>query len=245
MVQHTLEEGHKDQSVLSHYPFHSPIWLRVVGHLSLPSTTPRIIPSVLPLRAPQHGVTSLIILKSVKKRRSPTSWPCWTGPVSIMVNYRLTKITLHTELSTSHRDRRAPKKLYKDGLKKTLGVCHVDHRRSPHKPKRLTLGATTQIFFISSFKNTLCILKTLSDKRNRGRRSHNTMLSRPDLLWLCLPVPHWPCQLRTCLHLVLTNLYLIFVHESCWYVRKKKKQSVKTNLILDFLLSHVENIGLH
>lgn len=39
-----------------------------------------------------------------------------------MEDHRLLKIALYGELSTSHRDRGAPKKGYKDCLKKSLGV---------------------------------------------------------------------------------------------------------------------------
>ena len=43
--------------------------------------------------------------------------------------HRLLKIALYGELSTGHRDRVAPKKRFKDSLKKTLGTCHNDHHK--------------------------------------------------------------------------------------------------------------------
>ncbi|XP_037780222.1 uncharacterized protein LOC119576642 [Penaeus monodon] len=54
---------------------------------------------------------------------------CWAGHVSRMEEHRLPKIALYGELSTGQRDRGAPKKRYKDSLKKSLGACHIDHRQ--------------------------------------------------------------------------------------------------------------------
>jgi len=48
------------------------------------------------------------------------------GHVSRMEDHRLPKITLYGELSSGHRDRGSPKKRYKDSLRKSLGVCHID-----------------------------------------------------------------------------------------------------------------------
>jgi len=50
----------------------------------------------------------------------------WAGHVSRMENHRLPKITLYGELSFGHRDRGAPKKRYKDSLRKSLRGCHID-----------------------------------------------------------------------------------------------------------------------
>ncbi|KAL0156964.1 hypothetical protein M9458_048210 [Cirrhinus mrigala] len=54
----------------------------------------------------------------------------WAGHVSRMEDHRLPKIILYGELATGHRDRGAPKKRYKDCLKKSLNACHTDHRHS-------------------------------------------------------------------------------------------------------------------
>ena len=53
----------------------------------------------------------------------------WSEHVSIMDDHRLPKIALYGELFTGHRNRGAPKKRYKDFLKKSLGACHIDHRQ--------------------------------------------------------------------------------------------------------------------
>ena len=68
----------------------------------------------------QAEITSIeaILLKSQLR---------WAGHVSIMDDHRLPKIALYGELSTGHRNRGAPKKRYKNSLKKSLGACHIDH----------------------------------------------------------------------------------------------------------------------
>jgi len=53
----------------------------------------------------------------------------WSGHVSRMEDHRLPKITLYGELYSSHCDRGAPKKRYKDSLRKSLGVCQIDCSR--------------------------------------------------------------------------------------------------------------------
>ena len=53
----------------------------------------------------------------------------WAGHVSRMEDHRLPKIVLYGELSTGHRDRGAPKKRYKDSLKKSFGACHINHHQ--------------------------------------------------------------------------------------------------------------------
>ena len=50
----------------------------------------------------------------------------WAGHVSRIEDHRLPKTTLYGELSSGHRNRGAPKKRYKDSLRKSLGVCHID-----------------------------------------------------------------------------------------------------------------------
>ena len=57
----------------------------------------------------------------------------WAGHVSRMEDHRLPKITLCGELSSGHCDRGAPKKRYKDSLRKSLGVCHIDWRYTVHQ----------------------------------------------------------------------------------------------------------------
>ena len=52
----------------------------------------------------------------------------WAGYALRMEDHRLPKIALYGELSTGHIERWALKKRYKDCLKNSLTVCHVDLR---------------------------------------------------------------------------------------------------------------------
>ena len=53
----------------------------------------------------------------------------WAGHVSRMEDHRLPKIVMFGELSSGHRERGAPKKRFKDSLKKSLTACSIDHRQ--------------------------------------------------------------------------------------------------------------------
>ena len=89
------------------------------------------------------------------------------GHVSRMKDQRLPKIALYGELSTGHRDRGAPKKRYKDHLKKSLDNCHIDHHQWS------TLAADREAWrgiihqAVSSFEDTR--RATLKDKRLRRK----------------------------------------------------------------------------
>ena len=53
----------------------------------------------------------------------------WAGHVSRMEDHRLPKIVMFSELSSGQRERGAPKKRFKDSLKKSLTACNIDHRQ--------------------------------------------------------------------------------------------------------------------
>ncbi|KAL0167122.1 hypothetical protein M9458_038966, partial [Cirrhinus mrigala] len=93
----------------------------------------------------------------------------WAGHVSRMEDYRLPKIILYGELATGHRDRGAPKKRYKDCLKKSLNACHIDHRQwSSIAADRATWSSTIQraaTFFEESRRISL------KDKRLRKKNN--------------------------------------------------------------------------
>jgi exonuclease III len=70
----------------------------------------------------QAGITSVeATLMKIQLR--------WVGHVSRMEDHRLPKIALYGELSSGHRGRGAPRKRYKDSLKKTLSTCGIDHHQ--------------------------------------------------------------------------------------------------------------------
>lgn len=52
----------------------------------------------------------------------------WAGHVSRLAAHCLSRIVMHGELSTSHRDGVAPRERYKDSLKKSLNSCNIDYR---------------------------------------------------------------------------------------------------------------------
>ena len=53
----------------------------------------------------------------------------WAGHVSRMEDHRLPKMVMFGELSTAHRERGAPKKRFKNSLKKSLSTCNIDHKQ--------------------------------------------------------------------------------------------------------------------
>ena len=53
----------------------------------------------------------------------------WAGHVSRLEDHCFPKIIMFGELSSGHRDRGAPKKRFKDNLKKSLTACNIDHRQ--------------------------------------------------------------------------------------------------------------------
>ena len=92
----------------------------------------------------------------------------WAGHVSRMEDHRLPKIVLYGELSTGHRERGAPKKRFKDSLKRSLTTCNISITSSG-----LTLlltvwpGATQSTKLLSSSK---LIEETHLKTRDRGGR---------------------------------------------------------------------------
>jgi len=53
----------------------------------------------------------------------------WAGHVSRFEDHRLPKIVMFGELSSGPRERDAPKKPFKDSLKKSHTACNIDHRQ--------------------------------------------------------------------------------------------------------------------
>ena len=106
----------------------------------------------------------------------------WAGHVSRMEDNRLPKIALYGELSTGHRDRGAPKKRYKDSLKKSLDACHIDHRQWS------TLAADRQDWrhtvhqAVSTFEDSR--RDNLKEKRRR-RKDREASAAVPDQTFDC------------------------------------------------------------
>ena len=124
----------------------------------------------------QAEITSIeaILLKSQLR---------WTGHVSRMDNHRLPKIALCGELSTGHRNRGAPKKRYKDSLKKSLGACHINHSQwSTLAADRVTwrhIIHQAVSFFEDSRKNNL------KEKRRRRKNIEASTTTVPGVTFDC------------------------------------------------------------
>ena len=57
---------------------------------------------------------------------------CWAGHIFRVVDHRLSEtLALYDKLSTCHHGRWAPKKQYKDSLRKLHGAYHIDHHQLP------------------------------------------------------------------------------------------------------------------
>ena len=106
----------------------------------------------------------------------------WAGHVFRMEDHRLPKIALYGELSTGYRDKGAPKKRYKDSLKKSLGVCHIDHRQWSTLAADRKIWRHTTHQAISSFEDSR--RASLKNKRQR-RKNRETLAPNPDQTFTC------------------------------------------------------------
>ena len=106
----------------------------------------------------------------------------WVGHVSRMEDHRLPKIALYGERSSGHRNIVAPKKRYKDTLKKALGACDIDHHQwttlaADRDTWRQTIHQT-----VSSVEENL--MDSLKEKRHR-RKTRVASVSIPDQTFTC------------------------------------------------------------
>ena len=139
----------------------------------------------------------------------------WVGHVSRMEDHRLPKIALFGELSSGHRNLGAPKKRYKDTLKKALGTCDIDHHQwTTLAADRDTWRQTIHQAVSSVEENRMDSLK---EKRHR-RKTRVASVSIPDLhlqpLQPDMPLQHRLYQPRVCLQATWTTPFLIFVCEA-------------------------------
>ena len=106
----------------------------------------------------------------------------WAGHVSRMDDQRQPKIALYGELSNGHRDRGAPKKRYKDSLKKSLGACHIDHRQWSILAADRDAWRRTVHQAVSSFEDSRT--ENLREKRRR-RKNREASAAVPDVTFDC------------------------------------------------------------
>ena len=128
----------------------------------------------------------------------------------------MSKVVLYGELSTGHRDRGAPKKRYKDCLKKSLNVCHIDCQQWSDMAVDRDAWRHTIHKAASQFEENR--RDSLKDKRQRRKAQAASTTENPDLTYMCRH-----CT-RTCLSRIglvsyerassRTTTFLIFVREA-------------------------------
>ena len=101
----------------------------------------------------------------------------WVGHLSRMGNHCLPKFILCNKLSSSHHDTRAPKKLFKNWLKKSFDTFRIDHCQWFILAENCVAWFLTTNHIVSFFENTYTA--TLKGKKC-WRRSYKTMPSRLD-----------------------------------------------------------------
>ena len=136
------------------------------------------------------GVTSLSILNSLKKWRSPTSSDAIEVPSMlgrIQLNDKESSQPLSGKLSTGHNDREVPKKHFKNCMNKSLGTCHIAHYRWPTKTENYDTWHFTANYVVCSFENIS--RATLKNTKQR-RRNCNSRPSSPDQTFSCSHCNH-------------------------------------------------------
>ena len=114
----------------------------------------------------------------------------WAGHVSSMEDHRLPKIVLFGELSTGHCEGGAPKKRFKDNLKKSLTTCNIDHKQWSDLAADCVAWRHTIHQAASQFEADR--RSSLEDKRQR-RKGHAASTTTPDITF-----PYRHCS-RPCL----------------------------------------------
>ena len=132
----------------------------------------------------------------------------WTGHVSRMEDHHLPKIILYGEQSCGLCNRGAPKKRYKDTLRKSLGACNISHLE-------WTTLAEDRRRMAPHYKQSCLLLRILPEVCHRRKTteeekqcSYNTK-PRRDLYLLALQpdlsILHRPDKSRACLQETLTS----------------------------------------
>ena len=106
----------------------------------------------------------------------------WAGHVARMDDHRLPKIILYGELSSGLRNRGAPKKRYKDTLKKSLGACNISHLEWTTLAEDRGAWRRTISKAASSFESSR--RSAIEEKRQRRKNSAATT-PNPDQTFTC------------------------------------------------------------
>ena len=103
----------------------------------------------------------------------------WAGHVSRKEDHRLPKVVLYVKLSTGHRDRGSLKKRYKDCIKKSLNVCHIDCLQWSDMAADRNSWRHTVHKAASQFEDNR--RDSLKDKRQRRKAQAASTSENPDL----------------------------------------------------------------
>lgn len=133
----------------------------------------------------QAGITSIEAMLLKNQLR-------WAGHVSRMEDHRLPKIALYGELASGHRDRGAPKKRYKDTLRKSLKACNINQNEWSTLAQDRGIWRHTITSASSSFESTR--RASLEEKRQR-RKTRAATTPNPDTTFPCCHCNR-PCRSR-------------------------------------------------
>ncbi|GFN82465.1 nucleoside diphosphate-linked moiety x motif 17-like [Plakobranchus ocellatus] len=130
----------------------------------------------------QAEIPSIEALKAKSQLR-------WAGHVFRMKDHRLPKIALYGEIRSGYRYRGAPKKRYKDCLKKTFTACNIDHQNWSDFAADRSAWRLISSKGVTLFEETR--RDTIKDKRSRRKARAASAVS---------PDPAFSCRLcsRTC-----------------------------------------------
>ena len=103
----------------------------------------------------------------------------WAGHVARMEDHRLPKIILYGELSSGLRNRGAPKKRYKDTLKKSLGAYNISHLEWTTLAEDRGTWRRTISKAASSFKSSRRSAIEKKRQRRKNRQPQHQTPTRP------------------------------------------------------------------
>ena len=137
-------------------------------------------------------------------RRFQAHTKTYPGPsLPWLPTQKVSKVVLYGELSTGHRDRGAPKKRYKDCLKKSLNVCHIDCQQWSDMAVDRDAWRHTVHKAASQFEENR--RDSLKDKRQRRKAQAASTTENPDLTYMC----------RHCTRTCLSRIGLLSYERTC------------------------------
>ena len=127
----------------------------------------------------------------------------WAGHVSRMEDHRLPKAVLFGELSSGYRNRGAPRKRFKDSLKKSLACCGIDSRHWTTMAEDRARWRNT----IRKASNTFEPNRREALKEKRARRKNSSQAALP-------PEMTFPCS--RCNRMCRSRIGLVSHQRACF-----------------------------